>query len=154
MLCACALPCLDAICCVSLFADDGSSQFGRLCWCRCTGWGQVPPGCSVQSGGDWAGHYNRGSGANCTQDYTPICLDGAFSSRSSPRPSPTHTHSLSSTSPGSSNLIHDAHHFRHVPTGACADVQLSTSVSRMELLGQESCLGTSAMRRAKASRPA
>ncbi len=48
--------------------------------CRCDkGWGEVPPGCSVMSGGDWAGHYNSGSGVSCGNTYTPICLGGPFS---------------------------------------------------------------------------
>jgi len=32
----------------------------------------VPVGCSVQSGGDWAAHYNRGNGAN-DGGYTKVC---------------------------------------------------------------------------------
>jgi deleted-in-malignant-brain-tumors protein 1 len=41
-------------------------------------WGWVPPGCSVQShfthgrDGDWAAHYNRGSGSN-DGGYTKVC---------------------------------------------------------------------------------
>jgi len=36
-------------------------------------WGHVPHGCSVQSRGDWAAHYNRGSGRN-SGEYTLICF--------------------------------------------------------------------------------
>ena len=58
---------------------------GLLHRCRCDGsWGQTPPGCSVQSGGDWAGHYNSGTGTNCTKSFTPICLGPPFR----PLPSP------------------------------------------------------------------
>ena len=35
-------------------------------------WGGVPPGCSVQSGGDWATHYNTGNGTN-NGGYSPVC---------------------------------------------------------------------------------
>jgi len=35
-------------------------------------WGHVPPGCSMQSGGDWAAHYNRQNGNN-VGTYTPVC---------------------------------------------------------------------------------
>ena len=62
---------------------------GLLHRCRCDGsWGQTPPGCSVQSGGDWAGHYNSGTGTNCTKSFTPICLGPPFPPLPSPRPSP------------------------------------------------------------------
>lgn len=37
------------------------------------GWGGVPSGCSVQSGGDWAVHYNTGTGKN-NGLYSPVCL--------------------------------------------------------------------------------
>jgi hypothetical protein len=33
----------------------------------------VPPGCSVQSGGDWAAHFNSGSGNN-DGSYSPVCM--------------------------------------------------------------------------------
>lgn len=36
-------------------------------------WAYVPPGCSVQSGGDWAAHFNSGTGNN-DGSYTPVCM--------------------------------------------------------------------------------
>jgi hypothetical protein len=38
-------------------------------------WPQVPPGCSVQSSGDWTAHYNKGDGKN-DGDYSLVCEDG------------------------------------------------------------------------------
>jgi hypothetical protein len=35
-------------------------------------WGGVPPGCSIQSGGDWSTHFNMGSGGN-NGVYSPVC---------------------------------------------------------------------------------
>ena len=35
-------------------------------------WGHVPRGCSVQSKGDWAAHYNLGHGHDPTATYTPV----------------------------------------------------------------------------------
>ena len=41
--------------------------------CECSsGWGQVPLGCSAQSGGDWAAHYKTGD------DNLEICLNSAY----------------------------------------------------------------------------
>lgn len=43
-------------------------------------WGWVPSGCSVQSGGDWAAHYNRNSdGRNIGGHYTLVCVNSASS---------------------------------------------------------------------------
>ena len=42
-------------------------------------WGGVPPGCSIQSRGDWAPHFNMGSGSN-NGYYSMICtgvIDGS-----------------------------------------------------------------------------
>merc|ERR1719329_1870557 len=36
-------------------------------------WSHVPPGCSVQSGGDWAAHFNRRTSGNNDGGYTPVC---------------------------------------------------------------------------------
>merc|ERR1719230_2409681 len=36
-------------------------------------WGWVPPGCSVQSGGDWAAHYNRRASGSNDGGYSPVC---------------------------------------------------------------------------------
>ena len=36
-------------------------------------WGHVPPGCSMQSGGDWAAHYNRRQNGNNDGGYSPVC---------------------------------------------------------------------------------
>jgi len=36
-------------------------------------WGHVPVGCSVQSGGDWAAHFNRRHHGNNDGGYTPVC---------------------------------------------------------------------------------
>ena len=42
-------------------------------------WGQVPLGCSVQSGVDWTAHYktgNQGTGAACIhKNYQLVCYD-------------------------------------------------------------------------------
>lgn len=35
----------------------------------------VPPGCSVQSGGDWAAHYNKKADALNNGAYSPVCFD-------------------------------------------------------------------------------
>lgn len=35
----------------------------------------VPPGCSVQSGGDWAAHYNKKVDALNNGAYSPVCFD-------------------------------------------------------------------------------
>jgi hypothetical protein len=37
-------------------------------------WPQVPPGCSLQSNGDWTPHYNKGSGKN-DGEYSLVCED-------------------------------------------------------------------------------
>ena len=37
----------------------------------------MPPGCSVQSGGDWAAHYNRGRGDDDARSYTPVSREVA-----------------------------------------------------------------------------
>lgn len=39
------------------------------------GWHHVPPGCSTQSGGDYAAHWNTLSGSKILNDggYTPLC---------------------------------------------------------------------------------
>lgn len=36
-------------------------------------WPHVPPGCSVQSGGDWAAHFNRNNSVGNDGSYTPVC---------------------------------------------------------------------------------
>jgi hypothetical protein len=36
-------------------------------------WNYVPPGCSVQSGGDWAVHYNTEKKASNDGSYSPVC---------------------------------------------------------------------------------
>jgi len=53
-------------------------QVGSGGSCNDGGWGQVPTGCSVQSGGDWAAHYKTGSPqpSGCVhQDYQLVCRD-------------------------------------------------------------------------------
>ena len=37
-----------------------------------TGWGHVPPGCSVQSGGDWAAHFNHKPNGKNDGTYTVV----------------------------------------------------------------------------------
>jgi len=36
-------------------------------------WGHVPVGCSVQSGGDWAAHFNRRASGSNDGGYSPVC---------------------------------------------------------------------------------
>lgn len=48
----------------------GASQGRTL---QAGSWGHVPSGCSVQTGGDWAAHFNSGSGNN-DGGYSPICV--------------------------------------------------------------------------------
>ena len=36
-------------------------------------WGHVPVGCSVQSGDDWAAHFNRRASGSNDGGYSPIC---------------------------------------------------------------------------------
>jgi len=38
-------------------------------------WKHVPPGCSVQSGGDWATHFNRNSTGNNDGTYSLVCAE-------------------------------------------------------------------------------
>jgi hypothetical protein len=40
--------------------------------CNDGGWGNVPLGCSAQTGGDWAAHYKT-SGVNCNSGYPLVC---------------------------------------------------------------------------------
>jgi len=72
---------------VQIFANKASKIPGRSLLvgsggtCNDGGWGQVPLGCSVQSGGDWAAHYktgNRDTDAGCIhQMYQLVCYDSA-----------------------------------------------------------------------------
>jgi hypothetical protein len=40
-------------------------------------WGHVPPGCSVQSGGDWAVHFNTNAASTGNSgEYSPVCVAG------------------------------------------------------------------------------
>jgi len=39
-------------------------------------WNHVPPGCSLQSTGDWAAHYNRRASGSNSGGYTPVCSGG------------------------------------------------------------------------------
>merc|ERR1719161_1295810 len=51
-------------------------QIGAGGGCMDGGWGQVPLGCSAQSGGDWAGHFKKsgGLGAGCIHSaYQLVC---------------------------------------------------------------------------------
>ena len=36
-------------------------------------WGHVPVGCSVQSGGDWAAHFNRRASGSNDGGHSPVC---------------------------------------------------------------------------------
>ena len=53
-------------------------QVGSGGSCRDGGWGQVPVGCSAQSGGDWTPHYKTGTAqANCVHSsYQLVCSGG------------------------------------------------------------------------------
>jgi len=61
----------------------GQSQ-GRTTLVTENGWTDVPTGCSMQSGGDWAAHYNSRGGGNQNVNpyfpdgngYTPVCAHG------------------------------------------------------------------------------
>ena len=46
--------------------------------CNDGGWGQVPLGCSVQSGGDWTAHYktDTDTGAGCIHEYYQLVCYG------------------------------------------------------------------------------
>merc|ERR1719408_1084980 len=58
-----------------LVAGAGNTQGRTLV----TGsWSHVPSGCTVQSTGDWASHYNRlaNSAASRANEYTPVCRAG------------------------------------------------------------------------------
>jgi hypothetical protein len=46
-------------------------------------WTNAPPGCSVESGGDWAVHWNTNTGdsANNNGDFSPVCDTGKISQR-------------------------------------------------------------------------
>ena len=73
---------------VQIFANKASKIPGRSLLvgsggtCNDGGWGQVPLGCSVQSGGDWAAHYktgNRDTDAGCIhQMYQLVCYDSGM----------------------------------------------------------------------------
>jgi len=72
--------CLDAV--TQLAANTGASlgraalQQGSGGGCLDGSWGQVPGGCSAQSGGDWAAHYKSGSalGDDCiSAGYQLVC---------------------------------------------------------------------------------
>ena len=39
-------------------------------------WGHVPPGCSAQTKGDWAAHYNHNTNGNNDGHYTLLCSTG------------------------------------------------------------------------------
>ena len=64
----------------ALAAQEGTSpgrsiRKGDGGTCGAGSWGNVPLGCSAQTGGDWAAHYKR-SGVNCNHgslDYRLIC---------------------------------------------------------------------------------
>jgi len=77
--------CLDAV--TQLAANTGASlgraalQQGSGGGCLDGSWGQVPGGCSAQSGGDWAAHYKSGSalGDDCVHAaYQLVCTGAPF----------------------------------------------------------------------------
>jgi len=75
--------CLDAV--TQLAANSGASlgrsalQQGSGGGCLDGSWGQVPGGCSAQSGGDWAAHYKSGSalGDDCVHAAYQLVCTGA-----------------------------------------------------------------------------
>jgi hypothetical protein len=55
-----------------------SLQVGSAAGCS-SGWGHVPKGCSMQSGGDFAPHYNSNSGSTCPHSaYQLICSNPGY----------------------------------------------------------------------------
>ena len=67
---------------VQVFANETSKipgrslQVGSGGTCGRSGWGQIPLGCSVQSGGDWTAHYktDTDTGAGCIhENYQLVC---------------------------------------------------------------------------------
>jgi uncharacterized protein (DUF1800 family)/uncharacterized protein (DUF1501 family) len=62
--------CLEA---VRLLLPEGQAQ-GRT-GLAVGSWGHVPFGCSVQSGGDWAAHFNRQNGGSNSGDFSPVCIE-------------------------------------------------------------------------------
>ena len=60
----------EADCLAAAVAQYGSKVQASRGGLVAGSWGHVPPGCTVQSGGDWAAHYNRGSGAS--GHYSPV----------------------------------------------------------------------------------
>ena len=73
---------------VQIFAQEAGKSPGRPLQvgsggsCLDGAWGQVPLGCSVQSGGDWTAHYKTGNhdtGACCIhKDYQLVCYDSGM----------------------------------------------------------------------------
>ena len=71
-----------------IFATDAgktqerSMQVGSGGKCLDGSWGQVPLGCSVQSGGDWTPHYKTGNldtGVGCIHEhYQLVCYDSGM----------------------------------------------------------------------------
>lgn len=43
--------------------------------CSSSSWDKIPKGCSLQSGGDWAPHFNHGTGTTCNQNYQLVCTN-------------------------------------------------------------------------------
>ena len=70
---------------VQIFATEAGKYPGRMMQvgsggkCLDGSWGQVPLGCSIQSGGDWTAHYKTGNldtGAGCIHEqYQLVCYD-------------------------------------------------------------------------------
>ena len=52
----------EATCLKASLAEYGAKVTTRRKFLSKGSWGHVPPGCTVQSGGDWAAHYNTGTG--------------------------------------------------------------------------------------------
>ena len=73
---------------VQIFASEAgkypgrSMQVGSGGKCLDGSWGQVPLGCSVQSGGDWTPHYKTGNldtGVGCIHEhYQLVCYDSGM----------------------------------------------------------------------------
>eukprot|EP00930_Biecheleria_cincta_P014646 TRINITY_DN12510_c0_g1_i2.p1 TRINITY_DN12510_c0_g1~~TRINITY_DN12510_c0_g1_i2.p1 ORF type:complete len:369 (-),score=58.04 TRINITY_DN12510_c0_g1_i2:81-1187(-) len=51
-----------------------SLQVGNGGTCKDGGWGNVPIGCSAQTGGDWTAHY-KSKGSNCNFGYQLVCSE-------------------------------------------------------------------------------
>ena len=62
----------EATCLKASLAEYGAKVTARRKFLSKGSWGHVPPGCTVQSGGDWAAHYNTGTGRPTGGGYSQV----------------------------------------------------------------------------------